>query len=183
METQTKFSSICKELMEKELSQQFKDFPNFIVTNYFGLPANDLNELRTQMRKLSSRYAVIKNRAGRRVLDSLKLKEVKAIIDGGIGIGFIGGDVVKTSKLIADFSKKHQPLKIKGAYIDGQALDVKKFDELASLPSREVLLAMVASTMQAPISGFVNVLSGLVRKFIWALSAIKDKKEKEGESK
>lgn len=183
MEMQTKFSSICKELMEKELSQQFKAFPNFIVTNYFGLPANDLNKLRTQMHKISSRYSVIKNRAGRRVLDSLALKDVKAIIDGGIGIGFIGGDVVKTSKLIVDFSKKHEPFKVKGAYIDGQALDAKKLNELASLPSREALLAMVASTIQAPISGFVNVLSGLIRKFVYALGAIKDKKEKEGESK
>jgi large subunit ribosomal protein L10 len=164
--------------MEKELSQQFKAFPNFIVTNYFGLPANDLNKLRTQMRKASSRYSVIKNRAGRRVLDSLALKDVKAIIDGGIGIGFIGGDVVKASKLIADFSKKHAPLKIRGAYIDGQTLDAKKFNELASLPSREVLLAMVANTMQAPISGFVNVLSGLIRKFVYAINAIKEKKEK-----
>lgn len=178
METQTKFSSICKELMERELSQQFKTFPNFIVTNYFGLPANDLNELRTEMRKVSSRYSVIKNRAGRRVLDALELKDIKAFIDGGIGIGFIGGDVVKTSKLIVDFSKKHQSFEIKGAYIDGHALDAKRLNDLASLPSREVLLTMLASTMQAPISGFVNVLSGLIRKFVYAINAIKDKKEK-----
>ena len=54
---------------------------------------------------------------------------------------------------------------------------------MASLPSREVLLAMVAGMVQAPISGFVDVLSGLIRKFVYALGAIKDEKEKEGESK
>ncbi len=183
METQTKFSSICKELMEKELSEHFKAFPNFIVTNYFGLQANDLNKLRTQMRKISSKYSVIKNRAGRRILDGLKLKNVKALIDGGVGIGFIGGDVVETSKLIVDFAKKHEPFKVKGAYIDGRALDAKRLNELASLPSREVLLTMIATAMQVPISGFVNVLSGLIRKFVYVLGAIKDKKEKEGEIK
>ena len=55
--------------------------------------------------------------------------------------------------------------------------------ELASLPSREALLTMVVTVMQMPISGFVNVLGGVVRKFVYAINAIKDKKEKEGESK
>lgn len=176
MEEQAKFSLICKQLMAKELSEQFEAFPNFIITNYFGLSANELNELRRNLSKISSKYFVIKNRIGRRVLQSLKIKEVDSLIEDGIGIGFIGGDIIETSKMVVDFSKKHQPFKIKGAYIDGGLLDTKKLNELASLPSKEVLLTMLVSTLKAPISGFVNVLSGVIKKFVYALSAIKEKK-------
>ena len=180
METEAKFSQTCKTLMTKELAEQFKTFSNFIITNYFGLSANELNELRRNLLKASSKYFVIKNRVGERVLKDLGIKDALDFINGGVGIGFIGGDVVLASKLLVDFSKKHEPFKIKGAYIDGEKIDVAKVEELASLPSREILLSIVVTAFQSPISGFVNILSGVVKKFVYAINAIKNKKEKGG---
>lgn len=177
MENEIKYSRISKELMTRELSEKFARFPNFVVTNYFGLSATDLNELRHEMDKISSEYLVIKNTIAKKVLDKAKIKNINDLITGGVGIGFIGHDVVEASKIIVGFSKKHEPFQIRGAYIEGKKLDAARLKELALLPSREVLLTMVLAAMQSPISGFVNVLSGTIRKFVYAVKAIKDKKE------
>lgn len=180
MEESVKYSLGAKKLMSEDLSRQFKERPNFIITEYFGLSANDLNELRKSLARVSSKYFVMKNSVGRRVLKELAVKDMDELVEGGVGIGFLGGDIVECSKAVVDFSKKHEPLKIKGAYIDGRKLDVQRLKELAELPSRQVLLAMIAGAMKSPITGFVQVMGGLMRKFVYAINAVKEKKEKGG---
>ncbi|NQT23534.1 MAG: 50S ribosomal protein L10 [Candidatus Omnitrophica bacterium] len=179
MSTHEKYSRLSKELMSKELSDRFKKFPNFMVSNYFGLSSIEMDELRRELNKSSSSYCVIKNSIASRTLSSLKLSSVEPLIEGGVGIVFIGGDIIEASKSVVGFSKKHRPFKLKGGYIDGQICDTEKLMKLAALPSREVLLTMLVMTMAAPISGFATVLSGIVRKFVYAVNAIKSKKEKE----
>lgn len=183
MDIETKFSLECKKMMMRELRDQFKASDNFIVTNYFGTSSNDLNELRQSLKVKAAKYFVVKNRIAKRVFEDLGLKDAKALIKDGVGISFIKEDPVETTKLIVNFAKKHESFQIKGAYIDGRALDLNKIKELAALPSREVLLTMIASSMLSPISGFVGVLSGILRKFVYVINAIKEKKEKGGESK
>ena len=176
MEETMKYSRTCKELMEKELEEQFRKYPNFIVSNYLGLSSNDLNAYRREAQKTNSKYFVIKNKICRRVLSKIKLEDIGKDIDGGIGITFIGGDAVAASKMILDFCKTHEPFVVRSGYIEGKRLDSARIKYLASLPSREVLLSMVLSAMQSPISGFVGVLNGVLRKFVYAINAIKDKK-------
>jgi len=179
MNTHEKYSRLSKELMSKELSDRFKKFPNFMVSNYFGMSSAGMDELRRELDKISSSYCVIKNSIALRTLSSLKLNNIEPLIDGGVGIVFIGGDIIEASKSIVSFSKKHQPFKLKGACIDGQVCDTEKLRKLAALLSREALLTMVVMTVAAPISGFATVLCGIVRKFVYAVNAIKSKKEKE----
>jgi len=105
---------------------------------------------------------------------------LKDAVDGSCGITFLGTDVVASSKQVLDFSKEHESFVVKAAFIEGQMMGIDKIKQLVSLPPREVLLAMILSSMNAPVTGFVNVLSGALRKFLYALNAVKDKK---GESK
>jgi len=182
MESEIKYSTKCKELMIKELENLIKKHNNFIVMEYFGLTSNDLNDLRRDIKKSGSKYFVVKTRLAKKALENLKLKEMSDIITGGIGISFIEGDVAKLSKILTDYSAKKEFLKIKSGYIDGKAYDTEKIKRLASLPSKEVLLAIFLTTLQSPISGLVNVLNGVLRNFVYALNAIKEKKEKDSPS-
>jgi len=176
MEAITKFSRFSKKLMEQDLENYLKIYPNFVITNYTGLSANQISEFRTEARKSDSKYFVVKNRLCKRVLENNSLEEFIGNVEGACGIAFLGGDAVELSKMLVTFSKKYSLFQVKGGRIEGQKVDEEKIKELSLLPSKPVLLAMVLNTMQAPISGFVGVLSGVTRKFLYALNAIIDKK-------
>jgi len=96
-----------------------------------------------------------------------------------IGVGIVDGDPVLCAKLLKEFGKDNNNFSINAGYLEGRVLGKDKINELADLPSREQLLGMVVSTMNAPIAGFVGVLGGVLRKFCYAINAIKDKKETE----
>jgi len=176
MENQNKYSRLSKESMSKELHERFEKYPNFILSNYFGLSSFELDALRRELRKVTSSYFVVKNTIASRTLANLNLSEVGTLISGGVGVVFIGGDALEASKSLVGFSRKHKPFQLTGGYIDGQIMDVGMLKKLASLPSREALLAMIAMTMKSPITGFVGVLGGVLRKFVYVISAIRNKK-------
>jgi large subunit ribosomal protein L10 len=121
---------------------------------------------------------VVKNSILNVVLDQLKIESMKDLVDGGVGVSLSGDDVIATTKVLVNFSKTHEKFQIKGAYIDGKLMGPDKIKEIASLPSREVLLARMVGGMKAPITGFVMVLGGVIRKFVYAIDAVKQKKEK-----
>ena len=165
--------------MIAELLDRIEEHPDFVITEYMGSTVLDLELVRKNLRPISSEYVVVKNSIARVALDKLKLEEAKALIDGGIGISLSGKDIIATCKVLVNFTKDHEKFKIKGAVIDGKLVPATKVKELASLPSKEALLAQVVGTMKAPITGFVMVLGGVLRKFIYAINAVKEKKEKE----
>ncbi len=79
-------------------------------------------------------------------------------------------------KLVKGFSKKHEDIEFQGGILEGQIIDIEELKKLADLPSREELLAKVVGSLNAPISGFVNVLAGNLRGLVNVLNAIKDNK-------
>ena len=177
-----KIGRACKELMLKEIEEALRANSNLIITNYLGLSVMDLEGLRKNLKKNSAQYLVVKNSICKRVFESLKLSDLVKDIDGGVGLGLLSAesDLTLTSKAIVDFARKNNALKIKSGFIDGEYVDVDKIRLLASLPRREGLLAMVLQAMNGPITGFVSVLEGLIRKFAYVVNAIKEQKEKGG---
>lgn len=164
--------------MISELEGCFKKNPNFVLTNYSGLSTQDLTQFRKEIKKAKTEYLVVKNTLCRKVLEKMKMESLNPSIEGNCGIAFIEGDCVEASKAILGFAKTHEPLVIKAAFIEGAVLDQNRLKALAALPSREVLLSMALAGMKAPVSGFVNVLSGVMRNFVYAVNAIKEKKSK-----
>ncbi len=73
--------------------------------------------------------------------------------------------------------KKHDKLEIKVGIVDGKIIGIEEIKELASLPSKEVLIAQTLGGLNAPISGFANVLQGTIRNLVYALNAVKEKQE------
>jgi len=174
----TGYGKLTKEKMVKELLSDMKERPNFFITNYMGSSVADLENVRKSLRASSTSYVVVKNSILNVVLNELKIDGVKNLVDGGVGVSLSGDDVIAATKVLVNFSKTHEKFQIKGAYIDGKLLGADKIKEIASLPSKEVLLARVVGGMKAPITGFVMVLGGVIRKFVYVMDAVKVAKEK-----
>jgi len=171
-----KFGIVTKKYMLDELKEKFGASSDFVITNYKGLSSQAIEKLRKELRKTSSGYFVVKNSTVRRALNELNIKDLEEYIEGEVGIGFTS-DIIKASKALVDFAKENKALKLGGAYIDGKPQPADKIKQLAALPPREVLYAMVLSYMKSPITGFVGILNNLLKNFIYAISEIKKKKE------
>lgn len=174
----TGYGKLCKDRMISEILDDLKDHPNFFITNFMGSSVSDLESVRKSLRPIQGVFFVVKNSMMNVVLDQLKLEEVKPLIDGGVGISLSGEDVIATSKILVNFSKTNEKFKIKGAIIDGKLIAVEKIREMASLPTKDILLAQVVGGIKAPITGFVGVLGGILRKFVYVVDAVKVSKEK-----
>ncbi|MDD5450104.1 MAG: 50S ribosomal protein L10 [Candidatus Omnitrophica bacterium] len=171
-----KIGKTCKEYMIKELSDKLKGKSDIFVTDCTGLAVNDLQKLRTSLKGLKVDYLVIKNSMGKLALKNVKMDTLETLIDGTIGLALGGADPISTSRTLVKFSKDTGKLKVKGGVVDGKMINDAEIKEIALLPSKEVLLARAFGGMKAPISGFVNVLEGTIRKFVYAINAIKAKK-------
>ena len=178
MEKKQGYGKLCKDRMIGEILNDIKERPNFFITNFMGSSVSDLETVRKGLRPSKGTFFVVKNSMMNVVLDQLKLEEAKKLIDGGVGISLSGEDIVATSKVLVNFAKTHEKFKIKGAIIDGKLMAEDKIKAMASLPSREVLLAQVVGGIKAPITGFVSVLGGVLRKFVYVVDAVKVSKEK-----
>lgn len=172
------YGKLCKDSMIKEILKDFKERPNFFITNYMGSSVSDLESMRKSLKASHSTFFVVKNSIINVVLDQLKLEDAKKLVDGGVGISLSGDDIIATCKALVNFAKAHEKFKIKGAYVDGTLLPASKIEEMAKLPSREVLLAQVVGGIKAPITGFVVVLGAVIRKFVYVVDAVKSSKEK-----
>jgi len=168
----------CKEGMVDEIISSIEKHPNFFITNYMGLSVANLEGLRKNLSKASAQYFVVKNSVLKVVFDKMKMPEASGMIESGMGISLSGADAIATSKALVTFAKDNNKFKVRAAYIDGKFVTAETIAVLASLPSREVLLSRVVGGMKAPISGFVGVLSGVLRKFVYTVDAIKVSKEK-----
>lgn len=177
-----KFARMCKEKMVDELSDLFESHPNFILTSHMGSSVSQLEQLRKKLRPVKSRYVAVKNSILKVVLDKQKFENMKPLVDSGMGVSFSGDDIVATAKILVDISKANDKFKIKGAVVDGKIMTIEEIKMLASLPSREVLLSKVVGGMKSPINGFVNTLGGILRKFVYAVDAIKNKKQSTAET-
>jgi len=177
MAKKEKLARMCKEKMVDEIVTKMTKRPNFVMTTYMGSSVSDLEALRRDLKKSSSNYFVVKNSILKVAFDKLKLQEESAKIESGMGISLSGDDIISTCKTLVSFSKTHEKFKIKGAIIDGKSVSIDKVKALAALPAKNVLLAQVVGGIKAPISGFVNILGGVLRKFVNVVDAIKSAKQ------
>lgn len=178
MITKDRYGKLCKEKMVSELLDRFKESPHFVVTTFTGSTVSDLELLRRRLNKISSDYVVVKNSALKVIFEKLKLNDQAANIASGMGISLSSEDIVSTCNVLVTFAKDHDKFKIKSAVIDGKSVTADKVKMLASLPPKNVLLAQVVRGIKAPITGFVGVLAGTLRKFVYVVDAVKTSKEK-----
>ena len=173
----TGLSRVSKDLIIKQIEKELRDHSVFFVTQHAAVSGTGMDKLRSQLRKTKSKYFVVKNRLGKKALEkNVAFKGIAEGFTGACGITFTAGDPVAPCKVLVDFAKENEAFKIQTGYLNGQVIGVEQIKSLASLPSREVLLSRVVGQIQAPISGFAQVLAGTLRKMVTVLDAVAKKK-------
>ena len=149
-----------------------------VFADYRGLTVEQDTELRSSLRKAGVEYKVVKNTLTRFAAKENGLEGLSNYLSGPTAMASSAGDPVAPAKIMSEYAKKFENLKIKVGVLEGKVIDPDGIKALADLPSREVLIAKVLGGFNAPLSGFVNVLNGNLRGLVVALNAIAEQKAK-----
>lgn len=169
-----------KQQIVNEVKDKIERAKLMVVFDFTGVDANSMADFRKQIRKKDAEIKVIKNTILYKACNGTHLYDTINIFEGPSAVIFAYEDVVDAAKALKEFLKTSESAKVKAGLLDGRYISPEEIDALASLPSREKLLAQLFAMMQAPITNFVRVLNAVPQKAVMVLNAIKEKKEQEG---
>jgi len=136
----------------------------------------EITDLRRLLKKSSLEYGVVKNTLAKIAAKDTGVSVAAEAFKGPIGVAIGYDDPVLVVKKVLEFSKGNDKLQIKGAVVEGRLCDAREIREIADLPSREVLLSMLAGVLQAPATKMARALNATVVSFAYALDAVSRKK-------
>ncbi|MBN1522326.1 MAG: 50S ribosomal protein L10 [Candidatus Aureabacteria bacterium] len=169
-----------RQIMIKEMKEKLKETSFFFVTNYQGLNVSDMTMLRDQLKEKEAVYHIFKNRLFKRIVGEKGYpSHIENDLKGFSAFAIGGKDVVQVAKILTDFAKKHESFAVKAGVIENRYISREEVRKIASLPSREIMIARTVSTIAAPLTGFVFVLHERIRSFVGVLAAIADKKKEQ----
>ena len=157
-----------KQQVVTEIADKLRASKSTIVVDYRGLTVSEATELRKQLREAGVEFKVYKNSLTRRAAESAEMAELNEFLISN-AIAFSNEDVVAPAKVLNDFAKNHEALEIKAGVIEGKLVTLDEVKAIATLPSREGLLSMLLSVLQAPI-----------RNLALATKAVAEQKEEQG---
>jgi large subunit ribosomal protein L10 len=164
-----------KEQLVSELRDKIQGATALYYTDFSGLTVKNMTELRRRFRRAGVEYVVIKNTLALRAVNESGLPGER--LKGPTGI-VVGKDPVAAAKVLTDFAKENDARPaVKGGVLDGRAIDPAQVKQLASLPSREQLLAELGAGFMSPMAAFAGALNGLLYMFVGALDALKTQRE------
>ncbi len=166
----------AKKVVVEEIKSKIQNSKSVVFVKFNGLSVAEDTELRREFRKNNVEYKVLKNTLVRRAFNDLGITDFDEDLNGPTSVAF-GSDETGASKVIVEAAKKYDSkVVVKCAFVDGGKVDANGVKTLASMPSKEELIAKMLGSLQAPISKFVGVLSAMPRSLVIALNAIAEKK-------
>lgn len=165
-----------KKAIVSEMAEEIKSSCIGIIVSYKGITVEKDTKLRKDMRDAGIKYTVVKNTMLHRATEIAGIDIPSSVLEGSTALAICKDDYITPAKILCNFAKDNDFYKIKSGFIDGKAVTEKEVEELAKLPSREILIAKALGGIQAPLSGFASVLSGTMRGLVVALNAISEKK-------
>ncbi len=164
-----------KEQLVTELRDKLKSAQSLYYTDFTGLNVKRMTELRRRLKRAGVDYVVIKNTLALRAVNESGLVGEK--LKGPTGLA-VGKDPVAAARVLTEFAKEFEDRpSMKGGLLQGKAINNAQVKRMASLPSREQMLADLAASMQSPMAAFVGALSGPLYMFAGALDALKSQRE------
>ncbi len=142
-----------------------------IMTDYRGLSAADMNELRNKLRETETGYHVVKNSLVKLALEQAGLPWEPWLFDGPTAIGFCYEEVPGPAKILVDLANESKTFSVRGGMLAEKLVDAAQISELATLPSSEVLIAQVVARIQGPLVGLISVLSAPLQNLAYVLQA------------
>lgn len=157
-----------KKVVVEEIKEKFEKAQAAVLVDYRGLNVEEVTELRKKFREAGAEYKIYKNNLVKIAIEGTKFEALNPDLTGPNAIAFGYADPVVPAKLIKEFAKKHKLLELKSAVVEGQYCDIEKVNQIADIPSREVLIAKFMGSIKSPVS-----------KFTYMVKAIADKKNEE----
>lgn len=167
---------IKKEIVA-EITDKLQRSVAAVIVDYRGLKVGEVTEFRKQCREQDLEYKVYKNTLTRMAAENAGMEELVEELVGPNAILFSYDDPVAAAKIADEFAKTHKNLELKVGFIEGAFYDKEKIKELASIPSREELIAKLLGSLKAPVSNFVRLLQAMnpASNFVYLLQAMIDK--------
>ncbi|MBU0731842.1 50S ribosomal protein L10 [Patescibacteria group bacterium] len=166
-----------KEEVVDKLTKDLEESKGVVFSTYMGLTVFDMEELRNLLHDEGAQMSVVKKTLLKRALEKAGFDDVDMDqFDSGVAVTTADDEVV-SAKTLAQFGKKHELVTFFGGIMENKFIDGEKVTALSVLPSKEELYAKIVGSINAPVSGFVNVLAGNLRNLVGVLGAIKDTKE------
>lgn len=168
-----------KKAVVAEVSAEVAKAQGIVVAEYRGLEVGNMTDLRARARRSGVYLRVLKNTLARRAVAGTPFEKLAEQMVGPLVYG-ISADPVATAKVLNEFARTNEKLVIKAGAMPNTVISAKEVKALASMPSREQLIARLLGTMQAPVTQFVRTLNEVPARFVRALAAVRDQKAKAG---
>lgn len=166
----------AKKVVVQEITDKIKASKSVVFVDYNKLTVKEVSELRSKCKKAGCEYKVYKNTLVRKALNDLGYHDFDADLNGPTGVTF-GSDETNAAKVMLGAVKDYEgKVELKSAFVDNAYVDKAGVKALASMPSREELVAKMLGSMQAPLSNFAGVLNNLVAGTVRVLGAIAEQK-------
>lgn len=148
----------------EEIKSMIQGCNGMVVVSYQGISVADDTQLRAKFRAENVQYKVLKNRLVQRALNELGIEGFDKYLEGSSAFAFANGDALAAAKIVVEQGKTVKALKAKCGLMDGAFIDEAVVTKLASIPSKEVLLAQLIGMLQSPISGFARAIQQVAEK-------------------
>lgn len=164
-----------KKAIVAQLAEKLKNSCSGVVVDYKGITVAEDTKLRKQLREAGVEYFVVKNTLLSRAAKEAGIEGLDPVLEGTTALAISNDDYIAPAKILCGFADTNKTFNVKSGFVDGKVMSVAEINELAKLPSKEVLIAKALGGLNAPITGFVTVLNGTIKGLVVALNAIKDK--------
>lgn len=160
-----------KAALVDELARELGEADTMFVADYRGLDVPAITALRDRLRTVDASFRVVKNTMARRAAEQAGRPDIAELFTGPSAIAFARGDAAAVAKALDEVGKQTKVVSVRGGYMDGHVVDEAQVKEIALLPSREVILAMLLSAVNSPMTQIVGVLAAPCRDIVTVLDA------------
>ncbi|MGN0471158.1 MAG: 50S ribosomal protein L10 [Acutalibacteraceae bacterium] len=153
-----------KKQIVAELADRIQGSVAGIIVDYKGISVEDDTKLRKELREADVKYTVVKNTLIKRAAEQAGLEGIDEVLNGTSAIATSENDYVAAARILQKFADSHKSFTVKTGYLDNKVISLEMVQNLAKLPSREVLLANVLGAFNAPIASFARAVQAIVDK-------------------
>lgn len=149
-----------------------------ILTDFKGLLANEVSELRKSLKRDGAEFKVTKNTLLERAIERTKYSDISKFIEGPTALIYVYEDPAVVTKKLIQFSKANKKFKVRGGYLENVYLNKEDLEEYSRLPSYDEMMGIAVGAIASPVSSFISLLNNLMSSLVTVINEIKDKSEK-----